>query len=169
MLLYLKRVIVRDLEGLRDQLHAYPEPSMMWIAPPGVTNSSGTLALHMVGNLQHFIGALLGGTGYERDRPGEFGDRDVPLSELDSRIDAAIVAVSETLDGLTEADISAVFPFKFGELEIETGQFLVHLTAHLSYHLGQIDYHRRLTTGENTVAGSGQIAAIATSTSFPAT
>jgi hypothetical protein len=33
------------------------------------------------------------------------------------------------------------------------GQFMVHLVAHLGYHLGQVDYHRRIAAGQEALPG----------------
>jgi len=157
---YLKRVIARDLKTLRAQVHAYPDENQLWEVPAGVSNSGGTIALHLIGNIRHFIGAQIGGTSYVRDRPAEFSNKNIPREEIDFRIDDAIEEISAALDQVTEDEMSATYPLAFGDVSLDTGQFLVHLTAHFAYHLGQLDYHRRLVTGMNEVVGAGQIAAL---------
>jgi len=62
---FLARILVRDLNAVRRELEAYPDEQSVWALPPGVTNSGGTLAMHIAGNVQHFIGAVLGGSGYK--------------------------------------------------------------------------------------------------------
>ncbi len=156
----LRRVIVRELDTLRRQLRAYPEERSIWACPAGAPNSAGTLALHLCGNLQHFIGAQLGGTGYVRDRDAEFADRDVPLGELEQRIDRTRDAVETTLGGSRPPDMSALYPLVVGGVRLPTGLFLLHLATHLAYHLGQIDYHRRMATRVRDGVGAVSIPAL---------
>jgi hypothetical protein len=150
---WLLQVMVRDLRGLAKQIEAYEDESDIWKLAPGIDNSAGTLALHLAGNLQHYIGARLGGSDYVRDREAEFGDRDVPRSVLLEQIAAAESALETGLAGLDDGDLSAEYPEKLGGVNLTTGVFLVHLAAHLGYHLGQLDYHRRRVTGNGAVAG----------------
>jgi uncharacterized damage-inducible protein DinB len=147
-------VIVRDLKGVRRELDAYASESDIWRVAPGIANSAGTLALHLAGNVQHFFGAVMGGTGYKRDRDAEFSRRDVPRAELVAQIEAAIVAVERGLARVSEAALAAEFPERIAGHTVTTGEWLVHLVAHLGYHLGQIDYHRRLVTGRGETVGT---------------
>jgi uncharacterized damage-inducible protein DinB len=148
-------VMVRDLKCLRRQLEAFSDESEMWETPNGVTNSAGNLAMHLAGNIQHFIGMQLGGSGYRRDRDAEFGSRNVPRSRLLNEIDASIAAVERTIPAMDDAAFEKPYGLKIGDATITTGDFLVHLASHLTYHLGQIDYHRRVVTGE-----PGQVRAV---------
>lgn len=145
----LRRVLLSNLQDLRAEVRAYPNEALLWATPPGISNSAGTLALHLLGNLQHYFGATLGGTGYIRDRTAEFSDRDVPLSVIEHRIDATIRSVQQTLDGLDEAALEEDYPEEIAGARLPTRLFLTHLVSHTAYHLGQIDYHRRLVTGLN--------------------
>ena len=149
-------VITRELRALARELQAYPDDAAVWRTFPGVANSAGTLALHLAGNVQHYIGAKLGGTGYQRDRPAEFARRDVPRKELLQEIERAIAAVETTLPRLSEGQLAADFPEAVGGRTIRTDEFLLHVATHLGWHLGQVDYHRRLVTGE-----AGKIGAVA--------
>ena len=142
-----RQLIVRDLAAFERELNAYENEADIWAVPPGITNSAGNLALHAAGNLQHFIGAQLGGTGYVRDRPAEFTDRDVPREELVARLRAAAKAVEQGLDALPDGDLESSYRIRLGDLTLETGDFVAHLATHLAYHLGQVDYHRRIVTG----------------------
>ena len=155
-------VLVRDLKGVRRELDAYPSESDIWKVAPGIANSAGTLALHLAGNVQHFFGAVMGGTGYKRDRDAEFSRRDVPRAELVAQIEAAIVAVGKGLAQVSEAALAAEFPERIAGHTVTAGEWLVHLAAHLSYHLGQIDYHRRLVTGRGETVGTMGIAELRT-------
>lgn len=151
---HIARHILRDLATLRDELDAYPDDETVWKQPPGAPNSAGTLALHMAGNLQHFIGAGLADNGYVRDREGEFGRRDVPRSELIAEVRRAEAAVAAELMDAPDSILDGDFPLPVGGRTLPRRIFLLHLTGHLSYHLGQVDYHRRLVTGDATSVGA---------------
>jgi len=126
-------------------VRAYPDEESLWLDAPGIANPGGTLALHLAGNLLHYVGALLGGSGYERDRDAEFSRRDVPRKEILDRIDDARRAVESVLPGLDREGLRRPFPQPPERMAgIETGAFLLHLVSHTGYHLGQIDYHRRI-------------------------
>jgi uncharacterized damage-inducible protein DinB len=154
---WLSRVLLRDVEGLRLQLEAYPDQQDIWKPVPGLSNSAGTLALHLAGSLQHYIGAVLGGTGYVRDRQAEFERRNLPREELVREMEAARAAVVAGFARLrergTETELEREYPEAIGGVTLTAGQFLIHLVAHLDYHLGQVDYHRRVVTGEDSVPG----------------
>ena len=137
----------RDLRALRREVEAYPDDSMLWQEVPGISNTAGTLALHLAGNLQHYLGACLEHTGYVRDRPAEFARRNVPRSELLQQIEAARAAVRALASGAVAPDLEADFPEPIAGKRVTIGDYLVHLTTHFAYHLGQIDYHRRVVTG----------------------
>lgn len=140
----LKSLFNRDLNKLKIEIASYQTENQIWAIDKNISNSAGNLCLHLMGNINTYIGAELGKTGYIRDRPLEFSLKDIPKSELISKIDATILVVNNTLDSLTEADLEAVYPEIVFEKEMTTGYFLVHLSTHLAYHLGQINYHRRL-------------------------
>lgn len=143
----IQTVLTRELRAFRRELEAYPDEASVWRTVPGLPNTGGTLALHVAGNLQHFLGAVLGRDGYKRDRDSEFARRDVPRSELIAGIDAAIRSVERTLPSLSDAALAPPYPEPIAKRALGTELFLVHLATHLSYHLGQLDYHRRAVTG----------------------
>jgi uncharacterized damage-inducible protein DinB len=144
----------RDLAALRKEIEAYPSDDDLWRASDGITNTGGTLAVHLCGNLRHYIGAVLGGSGYLRDRPAEFSVRNVPRSNILRAIDETTAMVERALSELGEEDLLRPFPEVVAGVRVTTVDFLIHLTSHLTYHLGQIDYHRRVVTGTNqAVAG----------------
>jgi len=140
----LKSLFNRDLNKLKIEIGSYQTENQLWAIDKNISNSAGNLCLHLIGNINTYIGAELGKTGYIRDRPLEFSLKDIPKSELISKIDATILVVNNALDSLTEADLEAIYPQIVFEKEMTTGYFLVHLSTHLAYHLGQINYHRRL-------------------------
>lgn len=139
----LSTLFSRDIQTLRDQVIAFTSEESLWIKAEGISNSAGNLSLHLSGNLQHFFGALLGGTGYVRNREFEFGGKATRQELLDD-IDAAEKAVTETLNGLTSADFEKDYPIEMFGGPVKTEWFVLHLYSHFSYHLGQINYHRRL-------------------------
>ena len=155
-----RKVIVRDLRALAEELRAYEDEAAIWLAPPGVPNSPGTLALHLAGNLRAFIGAELGETGYVRDRDHEFAARDVAREELLEGIEEAVAAVEKGLATISDQDLERDYPVSFKGETVSAGLFLTHLVAHLAYHLGQIDYHRRLLTGQTDGVGAVSIPAL---------
>ena len=141
-------IIDRELRALRRELEAYPDERHLWQPLPGVGNSAGTLALHLAGNLQHYFGACFGGTGYVRNREAEFGRRDVSRAELIAEVERAREAVRAGAARLDQAAVDGEFPERVAEAHLRTGDYLVHLCVHLAYHLGQIDMHRRVVTGD---------------------
>lgn len=140
----LLKIFDRDLNKLKDEISAYKDENKLWIISEDIKNSTGNLCLHLCGNLQHFIGAIIGNSDYVRNREAEFGTKDLPKSELLKGIDNTIVAVEKSLNDLKEEKLNEIFPINVFGYEMTTAYFLVHLIAHLDYHLGQINYHRRL-------------------------
>jgi uncharacterized damage-inducible protein DinB len=140
-------ILDRDLRTLRREVEAYPEERGLWQEVPGISNVAGTLVLHLAGNLQHYLGARLGQTGYVRDRAAEFARRDVPRAELLRQIEAARAAVKAALSSPAQAEVTAEYPETVGGSRVATGDYLIHLATHFAYHLGQVDYHRRVVTG----------------------
>jgi uncharacterized damage-inducible protein DinB len=147
-------LLTRELRGFSTELSLCPDEASVWAILPGVTNSIGALTLHVCGNLQHFIGAVLGGSSYVRDREREFAARDIPRDALQTEIQRAIAAVESVLPRLTDADLAAPYPDVLGGIRPATGLFLMHLTAHLSFHFGQAGYLRRAITADGRVSGA---------------
>jgi septum formation protein len=147
-------LLLREIRAARRQVLAYPDDEAPWRTLPGWPNSAGTLALHLAGNLQHFVGAILGATGYVRDRSGEFSRRGLSRSELAGELLAAEVAVRTVLEALPPEALDRPWPSPFSGLapspvQIPARSFLLHLLAHAAYHLGQMDYHRRAVCGSS--------------------
>lgn len=140
----LLEIFERDLGKLKEEISLYTTENNLWKTEKQISNSAGNLALHLIGNLNHFIGATLGNTGYVRERDNEFSDKNIPVQKILDNIDATIIVVKNTLSNLTAEDFEKVFPLeKHGQI-VKTDFMLLHLLAHLEYHLGQINYHRRL-------------------------
>lgn len=140
----LKTLYHRDLEKLRQEIGLYRHERTIWKIDGDITNSAGNLCLHIVGNLNAFIGAELGKTGYIRDRDLEFLTRETPRDELLRKIDETIAVVANALDMVSNEQLEEDYPLVVFAEKMSTGYFLIHLTTHLNYHLGQINYHRRL-------------------------
>ena len=140
----LKLLYSRDLAKLKQEIELYTNEENIWRIDKNILNSAGNLCLHLVGNLNAFIGAELGGTGYIRNRPEEFSLKNIPRQELVSKIDNTIDVVEKTLSMLTEEQLRSEYPQIVLDGKFSTEYFLVHLVMHLSYHLGQVNYHRRL-------------------------
>lgn len=134
----------RDLDSLLKELKAYNDEEKLWIVKNEISNSGGNLVLHLSGNLKHFVGAILGGSSYIRKRDDEFGLSGVKKSELISEIKETKKVVAETLKELEEEKLTEIYPINVFGKEMTTHFFLQHLYGHLNYHLGQMNYHRRL-------------------------
>ena len=140
----LKKLFDRDLDKLKNELSNYKDESSLWVVKKNISNSAGNLALHIIGNLNHFIGGVLGENGYVRDRDAEFTNKDVPVNDLLQNIDEVKTTIYNTLEGVSEEELLENFPINVFGYEMTTLFFLIHLHSHLTYHLGQINYHRRL-------------------------
>jgi len=140
----LKYLFKRDLEKLKKEILAYQREENIWVVDKNITNCAGNLCLHLVGNLHTFLGTHLGNTGYVRQRDLEFSLKNVPRTTLIKQVDETIAMIENTLNQLTEADLEKAYPIIVFKDKMETGLFLTHLATHLTYHLGQINYHRRL-------------------------
>ncbi len=140
----LQALFERDLHKLYKEIKAYQKEANLWHTEQDITNSAGNLCLHLVGNLNAFIGAELGQTGYVRDRPFEFNGKNVPRTSLLEQIVTTQEMVKNVLANLTEEQLAQEYPKEVFSGKMTTGFFLVHLATHLTYHLGQINYHRRL-------------------------
>lgn len=140
----IQKLVTRDLSRLKKEIGLYRSEQIIWYIEKEISNSAGNLCLHLVGNLNAFIGAVLGGSGYIRQRDLEFSLKDIPRAELLKKIDDTISIVTGTLNQLTDEVLSNEYPLLVFEEKTSTGYFLVHLATHLNYHLGQVNYHRRL-------------------------
>lgn len=140
----------RDLNKLKAEVEQYTNEADLWKTNGEIANSAGNLTLHLYGNLRHFIGSVLGGSGYVRDRDSEFSDSGVAKEKLLADIESTIAEVKSTLEKLTEDDLAKIYPIEVFGRPMTTEFFLVHLATHFNYHLGQVNYHRRLLSNVNT-------------------
>ncbi len=134
----------RDLQNLRKEIEAYEDENDLWIVRNEIKNSAGNLCLHLMGNLNHFIGHQLGNTDYVRNRPLEFSDKNVTKVELIAKIEATSIMLKEILPTLSDEFLAQNHTKEFYGGHDTNEYFLIHLFGHFNYHLGQINYHRRL-------------------------
>lgn len=140
----LKELLLRDLSKFQEEIGLYDSQELLWKTVDGISNSAGNLALHVAGNLQHFIGATLGNTGYVRQRELEFSQKNLSATDVIAELEKAKFAVKTTLENLDEAVLQKPFPIDVFKQGMSTEMFLLHLLTHTSYHLGQVNYHRRM-------------------------
>ncbi|MCP5063656.1 MAG: DUF1572 domain-containing protein [Ignavibacteriae bacterium] len=142
------KIFERDLDKLKKEILLFENESDLWITAGDVNNSPGNLCLHICGNLKHFIGHVLGGTDFIRERAKEFSLKDIPQKELLINCDETLSIIRSTLKDVNEEVFQRNYPINVFKEEMTTEFFLMHLTTHLNYHLGQINYHRRLLFSE---------------------
>ena len=140
----LKTLFNRDLNTLKSEIDSYQNENKIWHIEKSISNSAGNLCLHLIGNLNTYIGTQIGKTNYIRNRELEFSDKFVPKTALIAQIDTTITVVNNTLNQLTDEDLKQEHPYLVFESKTSVAYLLFHLTTHLTYHLGQINYHRRL-------------------------
>ena len=140
----LKMILSRDLMKLKAEIELYKNEKNIWLIDKDIANSAGNLCLHLIGNLNTYIGKEIGKTNYVRDRDLEFAQKDVARTELVKNIDATAIVVQDALNKMKEEELDKEYPLLVFDKKTSTEYFLVHLVAHFSYHLGQVNYHRRL-------------------------
>jgi uncharacterized damage-inducible protein DinB len=161
MLEDIRRTLVRELNSFAAELELFPDDETMWKTLPGISNSAGNLALHVCGNLKHYIGGVLGNTGYVRDRAAEFNTRSGSRNDLVRNIQEAVEVVSAILPVLTEDTVADSYPEVVAGVSLPCGRFLIHLCAHAGFHLGQVGYLRRALTEEIKSSGGVSLPALA--------
>ena len=134
----------RDILKLKAEINAYQNETTLWITANAINNSGGNLCLHLLGNLQYYIGSVLGHSGYVRNRPEEFSQKNIPVIEMNKTIDQTVSIITNTIRSIPAGILENDYPEKVLENTMTIEYFLLHLLAHLDYHLGQINYHRRL-------------------------
>ena len=139
-----KSIFSRDLLRLKSEINLYKDESNLWIVEDNIANSAGNLCLHLIGNLNTYIGAEFGKTNYIRNRELEFSLKNISKKELIEQIDNTILVVEMSLNNITKEQLKNEHPILVFDKKTTLEFLLVHLTTHLTYHLGQISYHRRL-------------------------
>lgn len=132
------------LSKLSKELSLYTDEKLLWKTIPNISNTGGNLCLHLIGNLNYYIGSELGNTEYIRNREALFTIKNIPLKELQEQIETTKQVVKQTIESMSQSDFDKIYPLNvFGEA-MTTTYFLIHLTGHFNYHLGQLNYHRRV-------------------------
>jgi hypothetical protein len=144
----LARQFRRDLLRLHQQIGAFPDDAILWQLLPGVTNSAGNLILHLEGNLREYIGRQLGRTPYSRNRPLEFSAGGISRSELSKRVMELAEGIPAVVSRLSSEQLARKYPEVVLAGPLSTSEFLIHLYGHLNWHFGQVDYLRRILTGQ---------------------
>ena len=134
----------RDLRRLIAEVNLFKNEEDLWRTQGSVKNPGGNLVLHIIGGLNHFIGATLAHTGYVRNRDQEFISKGVERKDLVAQLEELILMINETVNTLTREEMEAEFPLFFDKPKTSTSYVLVQLLAHLNYHLGQVNYLRRI-------------------------
>ncbi len=140
----LQTLFTRDLNKLKTEIESYQQEKNIWIIEKGIANSGGNLCLHVIGNLNSYIGAVIGKTNYIRQRDLEFSLKNIQKAALVASIEETILVVTNSLGNISPEQLNEEYPLLVFDKKTSTGYFLVHLAAHLAYHLGQVNYHRRL-------------------------
>ena len=141
----LLEIFERDLDKLAGEINSYTDEDKLWETSGEISNSAGNLCLHLLGNLNHFVGATLGENGYVRNRDSEFSSKNVSRNDLLASIEKTKAVVAEALNKLPDQNFEQNFPVEKHDKTVKTDFMLLHLLTHFNYHLGQINYHRRLT------------------------
>lgn len=156
----IRRMLLRELVTFRREVDLFPTDESLWTTAPGVTNSAGNLALHIAGNLRHFVGAVLGNTGYIRDRDAEFATRAGSREMVVKTLLAAEAEVGSTLGTLDDAALALPYPVPPKGVEVTTQRWLIHLASHAAFHLGQAGYLRRIVTANGATADTVSVKAL---------
>jgi uncharacterized damage-inducible protein DinB len=161
MIEHVRKLLVRELQAFAREVELFPDDESLFRTVPGVTNSAGNLALHVCGNLKHFIGAVLGGTGYVRTRDAEFATRSARREDVARELHETATVVSAALARLPQEALEKSYPQPVANLELPCRLFVIHLAVHLSFHLGQAGYLRRIVTGDGQSTGPVSLQALA--------
>jgi len=144
MLTVITSLFEKDINKLIEEIGLFESEEDIWKIKEGVSNSAGNLSLHLIGNLNHFIGATLGNSGYVRERDKEFSEKNIPRTQLIEALNSTVSVIKQTLAALPEEDLKKDFPVAINQKIISTEYMLVYLLNHFNYHLGQVNYLRRL-------------------------
>jgi len=138
------KILNRDLKRLSTEISAFDREENLWKTNGKISNSAGNLALHLAGNLNYYVGTKIGDTGYERDRPAEFSMKNIPREQILNQIEETRDIISSVLKNLDDTRLNEEFPEALFGHPMTVGFFLIHLSGHLMYHIGQINYLRRV-------------------------
>lgn len=137
------KIYSRDLDRLKNEIAAFHQEDKLWKTIGDIKNPAGNLCLHLVGNLSTYIGKNMGNLDYVRNREAEFNLKHIPMIKLIELVGETKSTVLKTFEQMEKGSLEAIHPEEVLGYPMTNGFFLIHLAAHLSYHLGQINYLRR--------------------------
>jgi uncharacterized damage-inducible protein DinB len=140
------KILERDLTKVIQEINQFAKDEDLWLIRGSAKNPAGNLALHMAGAVNHFIGVRLGNSNYQRNRDLEFAARNISRENITKELQSAIDVVNVTMASLAPSDLDKEFPEQLGSATMTIQHFLLHLVSHVNYHLGQLNYVRRLCT-----------------------
>ncbi len=161
ILAHIQTLLIRDLGGMKKEIEAFPNDQQIWEVLPGVVNPAGTLAIHLCGNLKHYVGFVMGGIPYTRDRENEFANRSLSKAEISREIESTIEVLKRAFSSIDSTLLGTIYPERVGGFELNTQQFLLHLCSHFALHLGQAGYLRRILSGSVQSTGPASLAEVA--------
>lgn len=138
----------KDLDKLKEEISLYQKDEQLWQLKGNITKSAGNICLQLTGSLQHYIGAVLGDSGYVRNKEAELRVKNVPRSKLLEDIDSTRSAITDALEQLSKNELLKNYPIPVFEENVTTEYYLIHLLCDLNFNTGQISYHRQLLSGE---------------------
>ena len=112
----LQELFIRDLERLESELTMI-SGEHLWKTAPGVVNI--------------------------RNREKEFTETGISADKLINDINETSDMIVHVLSGLTNEELNESYPLDI-PMDYTIHKFLLHLYGHLSYHLGQVNYLRRI-------------------------
>ena len=134
----------RDIRRLIEEINLFNDEGNLWKTEGTIKNSSGNLVLHIVGGTNYLIGTMLAKTGYIRNRDQEFIIKDVPRNELVAQLEELMLMINKTLSTFDDERMEAEYPIMFDDMKVPNSYVLIRLAIHLNYHLGQVNYLRRV-------------------------
>lgn len=133
-------IFKKELENLSKEINSYPNEDSLWVNLPNKTSSAGALTLHLIGNIQQTIGILL----YHPPKISHWETATkITRKQLTTEIELTIETLRLALSPMRDSELKREFPQKIDSESVTTGKVLIELFGHLTYHLGQIHYHRK--------------------------
>lgn len=122
-----KILLTRDLNRLKKEITLYGDEKKQWYIEENISNSGDDLCLHLIGNVNTYIGAQFGESGYIRNREAEFSLTGISREGLIEKIEETKTVIIKTLDNITEDQLQAECPELVFLEKISTEYLLVHL------------------------------------------
>lgn len=143
---YITGQFSKYLAKLEEEISLFNNEADLWKLTGDLKNTPGNLALHLCGNLKHNIGAVMGSNGYVRNRDLEFSQTGITKADILSEIRSTAEMITPILEAQDVASLKLDFPEKSHGEDQTYYDALIRLALHFGYHVGQINYHRRILT-----------------------